>query len=57
MSTETHPSENLTQEPAIKEDLVSVPAGRNGKPLGGRFVYATANYIDERESITRRLAS
>lgn len=49
MSTVTHPTENVTEEPAVS----SAPAaGRDGKPLGGRFVGAAANYIDERTSIS-----
>ncbi|MGP3535057.1 cytochrome bc1 complex cytochrome b subunit [Microbacterium sp. RD1] len=50
MSTATHPTENVTSEPASHTD--PVPAGRDGKPLGGRFVGAAANYIDERTSIS-----
>lgn len=52
MSTETHPAENLTLEPAVQEDLVSMPTGKNGGPLGGRFLSATSNYIDERTSLS-----
>ncbi|MET0673467.1 MAG: ubiquinol-cytochrome c reductase cytochrome b subunit, partial [Microbacterium pygmaeum] len=29
-----------------------MPAGKNGNPLGGRFLGATANYIDERTSLS-----
>jgi ubiquinol-cytochrome c reductase cytochrome b subunit len=50
LSTATHPTENVTTEPAITDEPVS--AGRDGKPLGGRFVAATANYIDERTSVS-----
>jgi ubiquinol-cytochrome c reductase cytochrome b subunit len=50
MSTTTHPTENVTTEPAIQPD--AAPAGRDGKPLGGRFVGAAANYIDERTSLS-----
>ena len=50
MSTATHPTENVTQEPA--SGAGPVPAGRNGNPLGGRFVGAAANYLDERTSLS-----
>jgi ubiquinol-cytochrome c reductase cytochrome b subunit len=40
----------VTHEPAVSES--PAPAGRDGKPLGGRFVGAAANYIDERTSIS-----
>ena len=48
----THPTENLTDEPAVKEGLTTLPTGKNGGPLGGRFLGATANYIDERTSLS-----
>ncbi len=48
MSTTTHPTENVTTEPALHP----APAGRDGKPLGGRFVGAAANYLDERTSLS-----
>jgi ubiquinol-cytochrome c reductase cytochrome b subunit len=50
LSTTTHPTDNVTTEPAIHSGPVS--AGRDGKPLGGRFVGAAANYLDERTSIS-----
>ncbi|MFG6501814.1 cytochrome bc complex cytochrome b subunit [Microbacterium sp. P05] len=50
MSTGTHPTENVTSEPAVSE--APAPTGRDGKPLGGRFVGAAANYLDERTSIS-----
>jgi ubiquinol-cytochrome c reductase cytochrome b subunit len=40
----------VTLEPAVSES--PAPAGRDGKPLGGRFVGAAANYLDERTSIS-----
>ncbi|TDN93161.1 menaquinol-cytochrome c reductase cytochrome b subunit precursor [Microbacterium sp. BK668] len=46
MSTGSHPTENVTLEPA------SAPGPTRDKPLGGRFVGATANYIDERTSLS-----
>ena len=52
MSTQTHPSENVTPEPAVHDDLGAMPTGKNGGPLGGRFLSATANYIDERTSLS-----
>ncbi|MEV7691722.1 cytochrome bc complex cytochrome b subunit [Microbacterium sp. NPDC089189] len=51
MSTATHPTENVTQEPA-SGTAQTAPAGRDGKPLGGRFVGAAANYLDERTSLS-----
>lgn len=50
MSTTTHPTDNVTTEPASYPGTGN--AGRDGKPLGGRFVGAAANYIDERTSIS-----
>ena len=50
MSTATHPTDNVTQEPA--SGAATAPAGRDGKPLGGRFVGAAANYLDERTSLS-----
>ncbi|MCK6065012.1 ubiquinol-cytochrome c reductase cytochrome b subunit [Microbacterium sp. EYE_512] len=50
MSTTTHPTDNVTTEPASHTGPVN--AGRDGKPLGGRFVGAASNYIDERTSIS-----
>ncbi|MFJ6652658.1 cytochrome bc complex cytochrome b subunit [Microbacterium sp. NPDC091313] len=50
MSTTTHPTENVTTEPAVRP--APVATGRDGKPLGGRFVGAAANYIDERTSLS-----
>jgi ubiquinol-cytochrome c reductase cytochrome b subunit len=52
LSTQTHPSENVTPEPAVHDDLRAMPTGKNGGPLGGRFLSATANYIDERTSLS-----
>jgi ubiquinol-cytochrome c reductase cytochrome b subunit len=52
LSTQTHPSENVTPEPAVHDDLGAMPTGKNGGPLGGRFIAATANYIDERTSLS-----
>jgi ubiquinol-cytochrome c reductase cytochrome b subunit len=52
LSTQTHPSENVTPEPAVHDDLGAMPTGKNGGPLGGRFIGATANYIDERTSLS-----
>jgi ubiquinol-cytochrome c reductase cytochrome b subunit len=49
LSTTTHPTENVTTEPA---NAPVSPAGRDGKPLGGRFVGAAANYLDERTSMS-----
>lgn len=46
--TTTHPTENLTREPAIHEE----PLAPRDKPLGGRFVGAASNYIDERTSLS-----
>jgi ubiquinol-cytochrome c reductase cytochrome b subunit len=48
MSTGNHPTENLTQEPAISDG----PVDTNGKPLGGRLVGWASNYIDERTSVS-----
>jgi ubiquinol-cytochrome c reductase cytochrome b subunit len=50
LSTATHPTDNVTTEPAVRP--APVPTGRDGKPLGGRFVGAAANYIDERTSLS-----
>lgn len=50
MSTGTHPTENVTTEPAVYSGPPA--AGRDGKPLGGRFVGAAANYLDERTSLS-----
>ncbi|WP_159499592.1 cytochrome bc complex cytochrome b subunit [Microbacterium sp. 18062] len=50
MSTATHPTENVTQEPA--SGATTATADRDGKPLGGRFVGAAANYLDERTSLS-----
>jgi ubiquinol-cytochrome c reductase cytochrome b subunit len=50
LSTVTHPTENVTTEPASTSGAVA--AGRDGKPLGGRFVGAAANYIEDRTSIS-----
>jgi ubiquinol-cytochrome c reductase cytochrome b subunit len=50
LSTATHPTENVTLEPAVSEG--PAPTGRDGKPLGGRFVGAAANYLDERTSLS-----
>jgi ubiquinol-cytochrome c reductase cytochrome b subunit len=47
LSTATHPTENVTTEPALPATAPS-----RDKPLGGRFVGAAANYIDERTSIS-----
>ena len=52
MSTSTPPAEHDHLDPAIPEDLHSMPTGKNGGPLGGRFLSATANYIDERTSLS-----
>ncbi|MET1018974.1 MAG: ubiquinol-cytochrome c reductase cytochrome b subunit, partial [Microterricola sp.] len=38
----------MTQEPAVS----TAPRPANEKPLGGKFVAATANYIDERTSLS-----
>ena len=46
MST-SHPTENVTQEPALPKS-----ASTRDKPLGGRFVGAASNYLDERTSIS-----
>ena len=46
MSTATHSTENVTREPALSTEPTEQ------KPLGGRFVAATANYIDERTSLS-----
>ncbi|GAA2071571.1 cytochrome bc complex cytochrome b subunit [Microbacterium hatanonis] len=51
MSTGSHPTDNVTLEPAVTE-TPKPEAGRDGKPLGGRFVGAAANYLDERTSIS-----
>lgn len=51
MSTGTHPTENVTAEPAV-DATTARAAGRDGKPLGGRFVAGAANYLDERTSIS-----
>ncbi|WP_205835494.1 ubiquinol-cytochrome c reductase cytochrome b subunit [Microbacterium sp. CFH 90308] len=48
MSTATHPTENVTREPAVSDG----PLPARDKPLGGRFIGATANYIDERTSLS-----
>ena len=48
MSTATHPTENVTREPAVSTE----PPPPRDKPLGGRFIGATANYIDERTSLS-----
>lgn len=47
MSTTTHPTENVTLEPAVHEDLSA-----RDKPLGGRFVSGAASYIDDRTSLS-----
>ncbi len=52
MSTGTHPTENVTTEPAVYSGPPQAPAGRDGKPLGGKFVGAAANYLDERTSMS-----
>ncbi|MDF2491637.1 MAG: qcrB [Microbacterium sp.] len=52
MSTGTHPTDNVTNEPASGATATAPPAGRDGKPLGGRFVGAAANYLDERTSLS-----
>ncbi|MEW1705662.1 cytochrome bc complex cytochrome b subunit [Microbacterium sp. NPDC089190] len=52
MSTGTHPTENVTTEPAVYSGPPQAPAGREGKPLGGKFVGAAANYLDERTSMS-----
>jgi ubiquinol-cytochrome c reductase cytochrome b subunit len=52
LSIETRPSEHETLEPAVHEDLVVSPTGHRDKPLGGKFLYATASYIDERTSLS-----
>ena len=49
MSTATHPAENITTEPAVYS---GPPKADRDKPLGGRFVGAAANYLDERTSIS-----
>ena len=46
MST-SHPTENVTQEPALPKS-----SSARDKPLGGRFVGAASNYLDERTSIS-----
>ncbi len=51
MSTSSHPPENVVAPPAVRDDMTA-PAGKNGDPLGGRFLGATANYIDERTSLS-----
>jgi ubiquinol-cytochrome c reductase cytochrome b subunit len=48
LSTATHPTENVTREPAVSPE----PLPPRDKPLGGRFIGATANYIDERTSLS-----
>ena len=52
MSTATPPVEHEHLEPAVADGVDSIPRGKDGKPLGGRFVAATANYIDERTSLS-----
>jgi ubiquinol-cytochrome c reductase cytochrome b subunit len=52
LSTGTHPTDNVTNEPASGATATAPPAGRDGKPLGGRFVGAAANYLDERTSLS-----
>ncbi|GAA2574767.1 cytochrome bc complex cytochrome b subunit [Microbacterium binotii] len=47
MSTATHPTENVTTEPAMPAS-----SSERSKPLGGRFVGAAANYLDERTSLS-----
>jgi len=48
LSTATHPTDSAVVEPTV----VAPPTATDQKPLGGRFVAATANYIDERTSLS-----
>ncbi len=46
--TTTHPAETVTHEPVAYAE----PVAPRDKPLGGRFIGATANYLDERTSMS-----
>jgi ubiquinol-cytochrome c reductase cytochrome b subunit len=48
LSTATHPTDSAVVEPTV----AAPPTATDQKPLGGRFVAATANYIDERTSLS-----